>query len=336
MAKENQSVLVSVVMASYNHKEYISRAIQSVIDQTYDNWELIIIDDGSIDGTVEKIESFLGDKRIKFFAQENHGVSYTTNRCIEKVQGDVICFLDSDDVYMPEKLEKQVALYRDGYDLISTKIDVINQDGEIMPRSRRTKKYNEFDVEVLSKKNLSDLLRRSYFIKSSVMIKKQLIDDAGGFDERLIGAYDWHLWLKILLQARVRRCDYHGVQYRLHGKNEVVVNNNRVNTEVILICKWYKHFFSIDSKSEAYEQYMCAMKYYFEREYFALIYSLCDLFEKKSRDGDVFALLQDDDFLDCVENLVSKKRERENRDIKKMRTSKFWKARNIYMKLKGK
>lgn len=92
-----KNILVSIVMASYNHEEYVAEAIQSVIGQTYQNWELIIIDDGSTDKTRDVIESFLGDKRIKFSTQENHGVAYTTNKGIKKCSEDVVCLLDSDD-----------------------------------------------------------------------------------------------------------------------------------------------------------------------------------------------------------------------------------------------
>ena len=95
-------------MPSFNTIQYISEAIQSVLKQTYTTFELIIVDDGSSDGSVETIKSF-NDKRIIFIALEvNHGPQYVRNLALSKAQGDYIAFLDSDDFWEKDKLDKQI------------------------------------------------------------------------------------------------------------------------------------------------------------------------------------------------------------------------------------
>lgn len=101
--------LVSIIMPSWNTAEYIKKSIESVINQSYENWELIIVDDCSTDNTDDVIRSFLGDTRIKFLKNEkNCGAALTRNRAIREARGEWIAFLDSDDLWKPEKLEKQL------------------------------------------------------------------------------------------------------------------------------------------------------------------------------------------------------------------------------------
>ena len=107
--------LVSIIMPSWNTARYIAESIQCVIDQTYQNWELIIIDDCSTDNTDEVITPFFIDPRIKYFHNEkNSGAALTRNRALREAQGEWIAFLDSDDLWLPEKLEKQINFMKKG------------------------------------------------------------------------------------------------------------------------------------------------------------------------------------------------------------------------------
>ena len=100
--------LVSIIMPSWNTERFIAETIQSVIDQTYTNWELIIVDDCSMDNTDEVVASFK-DERIKYFHNErNSGAALTRNRAMREAKGELIAFLDSDDLWTPEKLEHQI------------------------------------------------------------------------------------------------------------------------------------------------------------------------------------------------------------------------------------
>ena len=102
--------LVSIIMPSYNTAAYIKQTINSVILQTYQQWELIIVDDCSTDNTDEIVASFLKDSRIRYMKNErNCGAAVSRNRAIREARGKWIAFLDSDDLWMSEKLEKQIA-----------------------------------------------------------------------------------------------------------------------------------------------------------------------------------------------------------------------------------
>src|SRR5256885_11934472 len=99
--------LVSIVIPAYNHAPYLPETIESVLRQTYQNWELLIIDDGSTDATPEIVQRY-SDARIRPYRQENHGLSATVNRGIELAHGEYFAFLPSDDLYEPDKLAIQV------------------------------------------------------------------------------------------------------------------------------------------------------------------------------------------------------------------------------------
>lgn len=123
--------LVSIIMPSWNTERFIAEAIQSVIDQTYQNWELLIVDDCSTDNTDEVVASFKDD-RIKYFHNEkNSGAALTRNRAMREARGEWIAFLDSDDLWMPEKLEKQIAFMKDnGYTLSYTEYEKIDEESK--------------------------------------------------------------------------------------------------------------------------------------------------------------------------------------------------------------
>lgn len=101
--------LVSIITPSYNTASYISETIESVLAQTYNNWEMIIVDDCSPDNTDEVVSLYLSDERIKYFKNEkNSGAAVSRNRALREAKGRWIAFLDSDDLWMPDKLEKQI------------------------------------------------------------------------------------------------------------------------------------------------------------------------------------------------------------------------------------
>ena len=106
---EYREYLVSIIMPSYNTGKFISKSIESVIKQTYRNWELIIVDDGSSDGTREIVQKYISDKRIIFIENPvNFGAAVSRNRALGMAKGRYVAFLDSDDIWMPDKLARQV------------------------------------------------------------------------------------------------------------------------------------------------------------------------------------------------------------------------------------
>ena len=131
---ENKNVvdgLVSIIMPSWNTGKFITETIQSVIDQTYTNWELLIVDDCSTDNTEELVASFKDD-RIKYFRnKKNNGAALTRNRALREAKGEWIAFLDSDDLWMAEKIEKQLAFMKEnGYTLSFTEYEKIDEESK--------------------------------------------------------------------------------------------------------------------------------------------------------------------------------------------------------------
>lgn len=124
--------LVSIIMPSYNTAAFIAGSIRSVLSQTYTNWELIIVDDCSSDNTDEVVKQFLTDERIKYFKNEiNSGAAMSRNRALREAKGKWIAFLDSDDLWMPEKLEKQIQfMKRNDYHFSYTNYSEINAEGK--------------------------------------------------------------------------------------------------------------------------------------------------------------------------------------------------------------
>ena len=126
--------LVSIIMPSFNTAEYIGKSIQSVIDQTYKNWELIIVDDCSTDNTEEVVSPFLEDNRILFLKNEkNSGAAISRNLALRKARGRYIAFLDSDDLWLPVKIEKQLEFMKENNYAFTFTDYRINLNGKWLP-----------------------------------------------------------------------------------------------------------------------------------------------------------------------------------------------------------
>lgn len=125
--------LVSVIMPSYNTGKYIAESIESVLNQTYQNWELIIVDDCSTDNTVSGVKPYLTEKRVHFLENsQNSGAAITRNRALREAKGKWVAFLDSDDLWMPDKLEKQIDfMERNGYSFSYTNYSEIDENGKL-------------------------------------------------------------------------------------------------------------------------------------------------------------------------------------------------------------
>lgn len=125
--------LVSIIMPSYNAERYIAQSIESVLAQTYQNWELLITDDCSMDRTVDIVKEFcVKDKRINLLeSKEHHGPGDTRNLSINRATGRFIAFIDNDDVWFPEKLEKQIPyMLENGYAFTYTGYEMVTESGE--------------------------------------------------------------------------------------------------------------------------------------------------------------------------------------------------------------
>lgn len=154
--------LVSIITPLYNSEKYIAETIESVLAQTYSNWEMIIVDDCSKDNSTKIVEEYQKkDRRIKLYRNEiNKGVSYTRNRAIDLSQGKYIAFLDSDDLWKKEKLEKQIKFMEEKNVVLSyTAYEKINEDGS---KRGEVRVPDKLDYEELLKNCLIGFLTAIY------------------------------------------------------------------------------------------------------------------------------------------------------------------------------
>jgi len=181
--------LVSVVMPAYNCAKYVTEAIDSVIKQTYTNWELIVVDDCSTDNTFEVIAVLQSDNdKIRVYKNDvNSGVSATRNRGISESEGEWIAFLDSDDMWDEKKLDTQIRyaqVNKAGF--IFTGVAYIDEDGN---------KY-KWVFEIPEKVAYKDLLKQNVISCSSVLLRKTCLQNAKMESDRI--HEDFCMWLKIL------------------------------------------------------------------------------------------------------------------------------------------
>ena len=198
MKKKQKNPLVSVIIPTYNRGWILKEAIDSVLAQDYKDFELIVVDDGSSDNTREILDSYGRDLIV--LRQANKGVSAARNRGIAAADGQLIAFLDSDDIWRPRKLSRQVDFFN------STPDAVINQTEEIWIRNgvrvnpkRRHRKRSGMIFE--------HSLGLCLISPSAVMIQKALFNAVGVFDENLAACEDYDLWLRISCRYPVHLID---------------------------------------------------------------------------------------------------------------------------------
>lgn len=202
--------LVSVIVPTYNRANLLGRAIQSVLAQTYPHFELIIVDDGSSDNT-EAVVTRFDDPRIRYIRHhKNRGGSAARNTGIACARGEYVAFLDSDDEWLPEKLEKHLRVFHDDPDcgVVFSAHCEITSDGS-------SRVYRDQGPEGWIYEDL--LVSAVVGTTSAVVVKRECFDTAGFFDERLPSCQDWDMWIRIAKHYRFRRIREPLVRYYWHG-----------------------------------------------------------------------------------------------------------------------
>lgn len=189
---------VSVIIPTFNRRQMVVQAIQSVLAQREVRFELIVVDDGSSDGTPAAVEETLEDATapVRFIRTERRGVAAARNLGVEAAAAPLIGFLDSDDLWKPEKLARQLAHLRDHreYRIFQCNELWIRNGRRVNPGLRHLKHAGDILVESL---------RTCLISPSAVIIESDLFRDLGGFDETMTAAEDYDLWLRILLRYEV-------------------------------------------------------------------------------------------------------------------------------------
>jgi glycosyltransferase involved in cell wall biosynthesis len=204
--------LVSVVIPSYNRAKYIAQTIQSILDQSYQKFEIIISDDGSTDDTKDVLAG-IDDKRINCLWNEHIGTpSAMRNIGIKNSLGEYVAFLDSDDLWMPDKLELQLNKFEGNpkLGLVCTNGIHFNEEGEMGPVHKTELDDTAFTFDAL--------LNGNPIIASSTITRRSILDEVGQFDESpdLKAGEDYHLWLRIAKKYSVEYLHKPLIKYRTH------------------------------------------------------------------------------------------------------------------------
>lgn len=208
-------VQVSVIIPTYNRADMVGDAIQSVLDQTYGDWELIVVDDGSTDDTRAVVARF-NDSRIRYIHQENRGLPAARNTGIRAAQGAYIAFLDSDDCFLPQKLAWQAAALDAGPDVGLVAGGYVETDAMLQPL-RQVAPWHAHPALSTPR-----WLQTCPFISSSVLVRRAWLERVGLFDEDMRYIEDWDLWLRLAhAGCRMRWVEQIVSCYRFHGSNMV-------------------------------------------------------------------------------------------------------------------
>lgn len=226
---------VSVLIPSYNHLSFLPACLESVWGQTFSDYEIIVVDDGSADGSLDFLRG-CGD-RIRLFEQENQGTYATLNRCAREAKGDYLAILNSDDLWMPDKLAKQVAALN-----ARPEVGLAHTGGFFVDSSGRETKENPFGFDWPSTKSgrvLEAMILHNHVVASSVLLRREAFEGEAGFDERLYGSGDWDMWLRVAMKWEFAYIPEPLTGYRIHGamastqKRRVVLDEILIRTERI-------------------------------------------------------------------------------------------------------
>lgn len=198
---------LSVLLPTYDAVEFVERAVGSVLDQTYEDFELIVIDDGSTDGTVEAIRQF-EDDRIRLIQREDEsGITSALNAGIDAADGEYLARQDADDWSAPERFERQVGFLDANPEvaLLGTGAWLVDEDGQRTGRRR-----------VLERPDFEDLLVHNEFVHGSVMMRREALEAVDGYDEWFPTTEDYDLWLRLAKRFPTRNIDEPLYAFRQH------------------------------------------------------------------------------------------------------------------------
>jgi len=215
--------LISIIMPAWNAEKYIAESIESVIKQTYQNWELIIVDDGSTDKTAEIVNNFKSDQRIKYFYQPNEKQGKARNLGIKKSTGEYVAFLDADDKWTSDKLSIQMNILSADH-----MIDLLFSQGYGV-EDDLIKDYNVCVKDLWDRRDVSTFIGQNQIPILSVLVRKDALTQVNNFSEseNIQNVEDYHLWLKLLIHD----CKFKSIPdrlfyYRIHQQQATFQNNN--------------------------------------------------------------------------------------------------------------
>lgn len=210
---------ISVIIPVYNGEKTIKFTIESVLNQSYTNLEIIVVDDGSIDSTLKLVES-IHDSRIQVFSYQNSGACVARNRGLSKVLGKYVAFLDADDLWTFDKLESQWKVLQENLQasVAYSWTDYINSEGKVI----RPGRHVTVNGDIYSKLAVYNFLENG----SNPLISHDALKRTGGFDESLTAAQDWDMWLRLAAEYEFVCVEQVQILYRV-STNSISSNLQR-------------------------------------------------------------------------------------------------------------
>ncbi|GBO90148.1 glycosyltransferase [Marinobacter salsuginis] len=210
---KNDPALVSVIVPVYNRAHLLTETVESILAQTYRNIEIILVNDGSTDNSLEVIKALQQENHdvIRIVDQDNQGQTIARNNGVEQSCGRYVAFLDSDDLWVPDKLEQQIPLFDENVGLVYGGVELIDECGETIG-------FDACDPDVQGE-IYPQLLVKNRMTGGSVVVLREALDRVGLFDPEFSAAENWDLWLRICKVYQARLVNKPVVKYRRHENN---------------------------------------------------------------------------------------------------------------------
>lgn len=234
-------VKVSVLMPSFNYARYLPLAIESVLSQTHSDLELIITDDYSTDSSRGIVEQWkkLDDRIVPIFHEVNRGLAGARNSGLAVSSGEFVAMCDADDIWLPDKLKTQLECFERKPDVGLVHSDSLIMDGDGNLTGERFSQLMHKKGQITSGNLFEELCERNFLCVPTVILRREALERAGGFDERLRSLEDWVCWMKVSTTYPLYYVDDPLVQYRIHpanlSSNVKGMTNNRVKALRLLL-----------------------------------------------------------------------------------------------------
>ena len=234
--------LISVLLCTYNDEKYIYKAVKSILDQTFEDFEFIIINDGSTDKTLDILKQF-DDKRLILIDKPNTGLTDSLNLGVSIAKSNWIARMDGDDISIKTRFEEQIKYIDDNVAVIGTQCKFIDEEGNQIATVSLPLTHNE-----ILKKGTSF---RTMFIHPSVLINKELLLKSGGYDDYINSAEDLDLWLKLSHYGKLVNLDSVLLEYRMHqNKISITKRKDQLLNATIAIFKSKNKIYTNISKKD--------------------------------------------------------------------------------------
>lgn len=204
--------MITVLLPVFNGKAWLKDCILSILNQSFKDFDFLIIDDGSNDGSLEIIKDFSNlDNRIKYLSQKNIGLTATLNKGLKIAKGDWIARIDCDDIACPERLSLQINYaIKNNLGLVGCQSNIIDSNGKLIKKISTPLKHNQICRNLKKQKKI--------FSHSSVIYKRQLVLELGGYRTIMKKSQDYDLWLRISEKSKIGSINYVGILIRDHDK----------------------------------------------------------------------------------------------------------------------